>query len=115
MKLNDTFDLSKYDEAYEFISGTDYHIRPVGEQDGKTIYKIIEIPEEDSYIQEYRALKIWFDNKYEYKEQKYRRLITLSLLGDDGSDPNDKLLDLYKEAEVKRRRIQEIECLISIS
>lgn len=63
---------------------------------------------------EYNNLLYWFNNNYTYKEQKYRRLITLNLVCDDGSNPNDKLLQLYEEAERNRRRIQELELELNI-
>lgn len=62
---------------------------------------------------EYLDLLAWFDIKYTQKEQKYRRLYTLKQQCDDGSSPYDKLMELYKEAEIKRKRIQEIEGLIN--
>ena len=62
--------------------------------------------------QEYFSLKEWFDNVYSYKEQKYRRLYTLKMVCEDGTDPYAKLVLLYKEAEEKRQRIQELEKLI---
>jgi len=55
----------------------------------------------------------WFRNNYTYKEQKYRRLVSLGLTDDDGIDAQFKLTDLYFEAEQKRKRIQELEVLIS--
>lgn len=53
-------------------------------------------------------LKMWFNTYYTEHEQKYRRLHSLNLLCDDGSKPYDKLLELYKEAEEKRKQIQEL-------
>ena len=58
-------------------------------------------------------LKKWFDVDYTRLEQKYRRLHTLLLLCDNGTTPYDMLIWLYKEAEVKRKRIQELEGLIN--
>lgn len=58
---------------------------------------------------EYLSLLAWFDITYTQKEQKYRRLHTLQLKCDNGATPYDMLILLYKEAEVKRKRIQEIE------
>lgn len=62
---------------------------------------------------EYLDLLAWFDIKYAQKEQKYRRLITLKLLCDDGSDPSVKIIELYKLAEVNRRRLQELEVILN--
>lgn len=54
-------------------------------------------------------LKQWFDVKYTHYEQKYRRLHTLGLKCDDGSEPIEKLKQLYREAEEKRKEIQRLE------
>ena len=62
---------------------------------------------------EYDELKSWFNDTYAYKEQKYRRLIALNKLDDDGVDGQTKLTALYEEAEINRARIQELEILIS--
>lgn len=56
-------------------------------------------------------LNDWFDGYYAVHEQKYRRLIALNKLDDDGANATDKLTALYEEAETKRRRIQELETL----
>lgn len=56
-------------------------------------------------------LNNWFDGYYAVHEQKYRRLIALNKLDDDGANATDKLTALYEEAEIKRRRIQELETL----
>lgn len=58
-------------------------------------------------------LQNWFDTYYAQHEQKYRRLMTLGLLDNDGIDPKNKILDLYNEAEAKRKRIQELENALS--
>lgn len=63
-------------------------------------------------LEEYTNLLNWFDIYYSKKEQKFRRLRTLNLLCDDGSDPYNALIALYNEAEIKRKRIKEIELLI---
>ena len=58
-------------------------------------------------------LKCWFDQEYSKLEQKYRRLRTLGILCDNGDSPYDKLMELYNEAEQKRRRIQQLELQIA--
>ena len=60
---------------------------------------------------EWYDLKNWFETEYTQKEQKYRRLIALGIMCDDGSFPQMRLEELYVEAEVKRKRIQEIESM----
>lgn len=56
-------------------------------------------------------LNDWFDGYYAVHEQKYRRLIALNKLDDDGANATDKLTALYEKAETIRRRIQELETL----
>ena len=65
--------------------------------------------EQELYSQELTKLKHWFADTYTYQEQKYRRLIALDKLDDDGIDAQTKLTVLYDEAEQKRARIQELE------
>lgn len=64
-------------------------------------------------INEELNLRCWFENDYTKQEQKFRRLRTLGILCDNGDSPYDKLMELYTEAEQKRRRIQELELLIA--
>lgn len=84
-------------------------------EDEKEIYEDIQIyiPFTLSELaqSEIDELKLWFDNTYTYQEQKYRRLIALNKLDDDGIDAQTKLVVLYEEAEQKRARIQELEQL----
>lgn len=62
---------------------------------------------------EWYELKGWFDTEYTKKEQKYRRLHTLFQLqldlSDEAKNAYSNLLELYNEAEIKRKRIQELE------
>lgn len=76
------------------------------------------IPPEFEYIKVYIPfsneekifnLKQWFDTFYTKNEQKFRRLHTLGLKCDDGSEPIEKLKQLYSEAEEKRKEIQRLE------
>lgn len=59
--------------------------------------------------QEIIKIKEWFEEEYTYKEQKFRRLISLNKLDDDGIDAKTKLTELYIEAESKRTKIQMLE------
>lgn len=63
-------------------------------------------------LEEYGYLLTWFKEYYTIHEQKYRRLNTLKQLTDELEDPYNKLVELYQEAEIKRKRIQEIEVLL---
>lgn len=65
--------------------------------------------EKERKIYEINKIKVWFDRKYTYLEQKFRRLIALNKLDDDGIDAKTKLTELYIEAESKRTKIQMLE------
>lgn len=58
---------------------------------------------------EYLDLLAWFDIYYTQHEQKYRRLIALGKMCDNGTNPQDNLQQLYIQAEEKRKKIIEIE------
>lgn len=64
-------------------------------------------------ITEINKLKNWFNGYYTIHEQKYRRLIAIDKLCDDGASPSDKLSELYALAEVNRKKIQELEEVIN--
>lgn len=68
-----------------------------------------ELKEKETEIEE---LKSWFFDYYTIHEQKFRRLIFLNTLDDDGGDPSQKLFDLYAEAEAKRQQIHSLESQI---
>lgn len=61
-----------------------------------------------NYKEEIETLTFWFNYYYTQHEQKYRRLIALEKLCDDNSSPNERLRELYLDAEVKRKRLQEL-------
>ncbi len=63
--------------------------------------------------EELETLKEWFDVYYTQHEQKYRRLISLGKMCDDGTNPSVTLNNLYIEAETKRARINQLESLIA--
>lgn len=69
----------------------------------------------DDYKTEKANLEYWYDKYYTEHEQKLRRLHTLGKLTDESKDPYKELINLYKEAEIKRARIQELERLLSDS
>lgn len=58
---------------------------------------------------EINSLKNWFNGYYTEHEQKYRRLYSMRIYCDDGSDPYQQLMLLYQTAEKNRKRIQELE------
>ena len=73
----------------------------------------VDILNHNNYIIELNNLKKWFETEYTKNEQKYRRFNTLQMVCEDGISPTNKLIDLYNEAETKRKRIQELEVLIN--
>lgn len=74
------------------------------------IVAVERIPDSKEIAQtEINKIKIWFETEYTYKEQKFRRLIALNKLDDDGIDAKTKLTELYIEAEAKRTKIQMLE------
>ena len=83
------------------------------DDNGYPILKDFVLSQKDLYEQEYQELKYWFESNYSYKEEKYRRLIALGKLDDDGISPQEKLILLYQEAENKRIRIQQLENLLN--
>lgn len=119
MEIGTIFRENEYNKAIEYIS--QYGNLTIQEIEADTFgrrFQIVEIPqptESELAQQELFELKEWYDNEYTRKEQKYRRLHTLSKLTDEGKDPYNELINLYKEAEIKRARIQELERLLSDS
>lgn len=116
MRLGDTFLYNEnYEEIAQFCRENNYIIANIGKnEDGKNIFQIKEnkLTNEELLSKEYNELRMWFNNTYSYQEQKYRRLITLNKLDDDGIDANEKLIALYDEAEEKRKRIQNLEAIL---
>lgn len=74
---------------------------------------IIDYKSPQKFIEEKYQIEAWFSDFYTKHEQKYRRLYTLNLNDDDGISGYNKLIQLYNEAEIKRKRIQELEILIN--
>lgn len=116
MQLNDIFNIDKYAQAYEYVIQNGYTIKEIEKNlNGERQFKIVDIPapsETDKLQNEINELKIWFNTYYTEHEQKYRRLNTLKQLTDELEDPYNKLVQLYQEAERKRKRIQEIEVVL---
>lgn len=116
MQLNEIFKIDKYSDAYEYATKNGYIIKEIEkDSNGERQFKIVEIPapsETEKLQNEINELKIWFNTYYSEHEQKYRRLNTLKQLTDELEDPYNKLVELYQEAEIKRKRIQEIEVFL---
>lgn len=75
----------------------------------ETIYVFIPFSNKEIAENSIEEIKNWFESEYSYKEQKFRRLIALNKLDDDGVDAKTKLTELYIEAESKRTKIQMLE------
>ena len=116
MILNEIFKEDKYREAFKYVIENGYTIKEIKrDSNGERQFKIVEIqaPSETEKLQiEMNELKIWFNTYYTEHEQKYRRLNTLKQLTDELEAPYNKLVELYQDAEIKRKRIQEIEVLL---
>lgn len=115
-----------YIEEKQVIKGYNEFDREIKNDNGELLYtehiKEPIIENVKTYIEytniellnkELSALKQWFDEEYTKNEQKFRRLNTLNLLTDNGKNPYEELINLYNEAEIKRKRIQEIEVLLN--
>ena len=116
MQLNEIIKLKDYNLACDYANENNYTIKEIEKDlNGERQFKIVEIPapsETEKLQNEMNELKSWFNTYYTEHEQKYRRLNTLKQLTDELEDPYNKLVELYQEAEIKRKRIQEIEVLL---
>lgn len=116
MQLNEIIKIKDYNLACDFANENNYTIKEIEKDEkGERQFKIVEIqaPSDTEKLQiEMNELKNWFNTYYTEHEQKYRRLNTLKQLTDELEDPYNKLVELYQIAEIKRKRIQEIEVLL---
>lgn len=113
MQVNEIFLIDKYAEAYEYVITNNLIIEEIEpDQFGQRQFQIQKPPaptEKDFQLEELRSLRNWFDTEYTKQEQKLRRLHTMGLTCDNGAVPYTELINLYTEAETKRKRIQELE------
>ena len=119
MELNSIFYEEDYSKAYNFlkeIKGTLSQRFVITEIEpdisGKRRYRFEPAPQltqKQLAEIEIDSLRNWFNGYYTEHEQKYRRLYTMKLYCDDGSDPYQQLMLLYQTAEKNRKRIQELE------
>lgn len=107
---------SQYAARAQFCNENNLRIIEIDpDQEGKARFKIISNEPQTQFeinVNEYYALKTWFNSVYSYKEQKFRRLTALNKNDDDGVNPQTKLTMLYEEAETKRARIQVLEDIL---
>lgn len=113
MENGTIFTEKEYSEAYEFCQKNNYTIKEIESSEGRKFQICEKKTNETNWENEINELKNWFDEEYSKQEQKFRRLRTLNILCDDGAEPYDALIKLYNDAEVKRKRIQELELLIA--
>lgn len=73
------------------------------------IYKLFT--DKDRYDREKYLLEYWFNNEYKEQFEKCTRKIALGIKLKDGSDPHERLAELYEEAETKSARINELDRL----
>lgn len=113
MQLNEIIKIKDYNLACDFANENNYTIKEIEKDEkGERQFKIVEIqaPSETEKLQiEMNELKSWFNTYYTEHEQKYRRLYSLKINCDDGTDPYLQLMALYQKAEQNRKRIQELE------
>lgn len=103
------FDIELTAEEFNFLMCEQAKGKEIKIIDGKVVATEIEITTTQKAQNEILELKNWFETEYTYKEQKFRRLIALNKLDDDGIDAKTKLTELYIEAESKRTKIQMLE------
>lgn len=136
--LKDDILITHFPEVLEIKEQGHYEVEKVYPNDGKDLKWIVDIPgrkyqaahdEKENikvYIpytqaeinkialtEELESIKEWFDVYYAQHEQKYRRLMSLGKMCDDGTSPSFALNNLYIEAETKRARINQLESLIA--
>ena len=111
--MKSLFDIQLDDDEFNYLMCEHAKGKELKVVNGKVVAVEYKPTQTELYKNELNQLKQWFDVEYMRAEQKYRRLHTLQLLCDNGTTPYDMLIWLYKEAEVKRKRIQELEGLIN--
>lgn len=107
----------EFDTIINYCNNNNLDVIEISSDENGRRFQIQAAPDytlRDAYRREYCDLLNWFEQVYKYKEQKYRRLIALNKLDDDGVDASEKLALLYTEAEEKRIRIQELEKLVEV-
>ena len=96
-------------EEFDFLMCEQAKGKQLNVVENKIIALETKPTQKDIAQQEINELKNWFNTEYLYKEQKFRRLIALNKLDDDGIDAKTKLTELYIQAESKRMKIQILE------
>ena len=100
------------DEEFDFLMCEQTKGKDLKVKDGKIVACEHVATKNEKYAQEISELKEWFNTTYTIQEQKLNRLSRLNQLTDDGVAPAEKLLELDKQAELNRKRIQQLEDLL---
>ena len=108
-KMKRLFDREITDEQFNFLMCEQAKGKQIKVVENEIIAVEVIPTQREISQQEINKLKHWFNTEYLYKEQKFRRLIALNKLDDDGIDAKTKLTELYIQAELKRIKIQELE------
>ena len=109
MKLNDIIHLDEnYDKYIQFCNDNNFVLKEIEPDENGSRYQVVKI-KIDTRQDEINKLKDWFNDYYSVHEQKYRRLVYLNKLDDDGATGQSKLEKLYIEAEEKRKILQDLE------
>lgn len=105
-------DIEVSDEENEYLLSQQAQGKELKIVDGKVVAIEQEPTQKELAQMEIQELKEWFDTYYTQHEQKYNRLIALGKLTDEGTNPQEELLELYETAEINRKRIQELEKML---
>ncbi len=76
------------------------------------IYVYIPYTQKEKMVKELNDLELWFLKDYREIFEKCMRKISLQLLMKNGETPQQKLSELYLEAETKSARISELKKII---
>ncbi len=76
------------------------------------IYVYIPYTQKEKMVRELNDLELWFLKDYREIFEKCMRKISLQLLMKNGETPQQKLSELYLEAETKSARISELKNII---
>lgn len=111
--IGDIFYLDdEYTQRADFCNNNNLKIVEIDPDENGRRFQIQEIPkptEKQLAEIEIDSLRNWFNGYYAEHEQKYRRLYSMRIYCDDGTDPYQQLMLLYQTAEKNRKRIQELE------
>lgn len=113
MNFKTVFTLENYSKAFKLAMEKGWTIKEIEvDANGHRQFVFADpnvTTEQDKAKVRMAEIKTWFADEYTKNEQKYRRLRTLGMKCDDGSDPYENLLKLYAESENMRKEFQSLE------